>query len=189
MHLANYFIQGEIGHSGFPQWLAEQIGLYGNTPEAVQLNVWINSSGGDLIAAIEAINLMKSSPLPVHTFVNGCAESAALLIAIAGHRRHIFDTSWGMAHHFSTGMEGNYHDLQDTIKHNGLMHDMMVKLFKAHTKLTEEEITTKLLGRGTLWLSAQEMLDMGMVDEIITPSSALVRKVKENAVTKKKKKV
>ena len=129
--------------------------------------IWINSNGGDVLAAIESINLIKSSPIPVVTIINGCAESAALLIAMAGHRRLIFESSWGMAHHFSTSMEGNYHELIDSVKHNNLLHHLMMELFKKHSKLSEKEIDAKLLGRKHTWLDANELKKMGLVDEII----------------------
>lgn len=177
MYLANYFLQGEVSHSGLPQWLAEQIGLHGSDPEAVQIVIYINSGGGDVLAAVEAINLIRSSPIPVTTVINGCAESAALMIAITGHRRLVFNTSWGMAHHFSTGMEGTYHDLMDSLKHNGLLHDLLVEIYASHSKMSVSEVEKKILGRQNTWLSADELLALGLVDEIVSPGPAFVRKI------------
>lgn len=185
MYVANYFLQGEVTHSGLPQWLSEQTGLHGSDPEAVQLVIWINSNGGDVLAAIESINLIKSSPIPVVTIINGCAESAALLIAMAGHRRLIFESSWGMAHHFSTAMEGNYHELIDSVKHNNLLHHLMMDLFKKHSKLSEKEIDAKLLGRKHTWLDANELKKMGLVDEIIKPGPGLMRRILSNGSQEK----
>lgn len=186
MHVANYFLQGEVTHSGLPQWLAEQTGLWGNEPEAVRLVIWINSSGGDVLAAIESINLMRSSPIPITTVISGCAESAALLVAIAGHRRLIFERSWGMAHHFSTTLEGSYHDLADSLKHNELLNDVMLDIFKEHSDLTSEEISSTLLSRKTNWLSSKELKKLGLVDEILKPGSSLFERLL-NGGTKKGK--
>ena len=186
MHVANYFLQGEVTHSGLPQWLAEQTGLWGNEPEAVSLVIWINSSGGDVLAAIESINLMRSSPIPITTVISGCAESAALLVAIAGHRRLIFERSWGMAHHFSTTLEGSYHDLADSLKHNELLNDVMLDIFKEHSDLTSEEISSTLLSRKTNWLSSKELKKLGLVDEILKPGSSLFERLL-NGGTKKGK--
>jgi len=186
VHVANYFLQGEVTHSGLPQWLAEQTGLWGNEPEAVRLVIWINSSGGDVLAAIESINLMRSSPIPITTVISGCAESAALLVAIAGHRRLIFERSWGMAHHFSTTLEGSYHDLADSLKHNELLNDVMLDIFKEHSDLTSEEISSTLLSRKTNWLSSKELKKLGLVDEILKPGSSLFERLL-NGGTKKGK--
>lgn len=160
--------------------------MHGSDPEAVQLVIWVNSNGGDVLAAIESINLMKSSPIPVVTVINGCAESAALLIAMAGHRRLIFESSWGMAHHFSTSMEGNYHELIDSVKHNNLLHHLMMELFKQHSKLSEKDIDAKLLGRKHTWLNANELKKMGLVDEIIKPGPGLMRRILSNGAKEEK---
>lgn len=185
MHQSNFFLQGEVGHNGLPQWLAEQIGLYGNEPESVQLVIWINSNGGDVLAAIEAINLMRSSPIPVVTIINGCAESAALLVAMAGHRRFAFNNAWGMAHHFSTGMEGSYHDLMDSLKHNDILHLTMTNLFKAYSTASANDIDTILLGRMTSWLTADDLLGYGLIDEIIDPGEGLRERVLGNVAKSK----
>ena len=76
MRVANYFLSGELASPDFVQWLSEEIGLYGST-EAARIVVHINSPGGDLMIALQAVNLMRSSPIPITTIVNGSAESAA----------------------------------------------------------------------------------------------------------------
>lgn len=172
MRIDNFFLQGDVGHSGLPQWLAERLGYFGDSVQDVQLTVWINSPGGDLLAALEAINLIKSSPIPIVTVINGHAESAALLIALAGTRRLAFDTSWGMAHHFSTAAEGNYHDLTDMVRSNELLSASMKDIYTNYTLVPEDIIDSKMMGRGTTWLSAVEMLEYGMIDEIITAKTA-----------------
>lgn len=191
MRIENFFLQGDIGHSGLPQFLTEATGYHGETVEAVQLTIWINSSGGDLLAALEAINLIRSSPIPVVTVINGHAESAALLIAMSGHRRFAFDTSWGMAHHFSTAVEGSYHDLMDMVRSNQLLDNAMRRLYKDFTKVTDEDIETKMMGRGTLWMGPDELVEYGLVDEIISGRegrSKILRVWEEkNAKTTKKK--
>jgi ATP-dependent Clp protease protease subunit len=186
MHVGNYFLQGEVSHSGLPQWLAEHIGLYGNTPEAAKLIIWVNSNGGDVLAAVEAINLMRSSQIPIITIINGCAESAALLIAAAGHTRFIFDRSWGMAHHFATGIEGNYHELMDSLAHHKLLHEVMVDAFIDSSLLTREQIEIDLLGRQNTWLSAQELLDMGIVDDILKRGEDVRERILAHASSLKK---
>lgn len=187
MYVANYFLQGEVTHAGLPQWLAEQIGLHGNSPDAVQLVIYINSGGGDVLAAVESINLIRSSPIPVTTIINGCAESAALMIAVTGHRRLIFSSSWGMAHHFSTGLEGTYHDLMDSIKHNQLLHDLLVDIYKQYSNLSVADVEKRILGRQNTWLTAKELVDLGMMDEILSPGASVVRKITHYEGNKTKK--
>jgi len=177
MKISHYFLQGMVTHNGLPQWLSEQMGLYGNDSDVDKIVIWINSSGGDITAALEIINLIEASDIPVITIVNGCAESAALLISMSGHHRLAFETSWGMAHHFSTAMEGNYHDLMDSIKRNSLLDSAMRTLFKGHAKVTDADLDSLILGRQNTWLSAQDMLDMGMIDTIVSSRGSLKKRI------------
>lgn len=181
MHVANYFLQGDITNNGLPQWLSEVGGFGGSgNLDYGKIVVWINSAGGDVLAAIEAINLIKSSPIPVTTIINGCAESAALLIACAGHHRKAFKNAWGMAHHFSTAMEGNYHELKNSLYHNELLHTTMKDIFVENSNLSSEKVEEMLLGKGSRWMSAEELLYFGLIDEIIVPDVKLRSRVVSN---------
>lgn len=173
MKISNYFISGEIGGSDLVHWLAEEIGLYGSN-EAARIVLHINSPGGDVLTAIQVINMMKSSPVPVYTVVNGSAESAALLILMAGHRRAAFQNSFGMAHHVSTEMGGNYHSLKEAVNQLDILHNLMLDLWKEHSKLEENMIKAFMLGRGETYLTSQQMLTHGMIDEIIHPGPGLL---------------
>lgn len=181
-YIANYFLQGEVSHNGLPQWLAENTGLSGGSPDAVGLAIWINSNGGDVMAAIEAINLIKSSPIPVATIVNGSAESAALLILMSGHKRAALKNSFGMAHHFSTEVAGNYHELRDFIGHNKLLHTMMANLWKENSTVTPLLVEELMLGRQTTWMSAQELLGYGLIDTILEPGPEVFNFVRGRSV-------
>jgi len=173
MAIGHFFLQGEVAHTGLPQWLAEHSGLYGDVPEVTKLVIWINSSGGDVLAAVEAINLIKASDIPVVTIINGAAESAALLIAVAGHRRLAFKNSWGMAHHFSTSAEGSYHDLADMVKHNEILHEAMAEILTQGSKLSRKEVEKKFLNRGSQWYSAEDMLELKLIDKLVSRHSEL----------------
>lgn len=173
MKIAHYFLQGEVDHNGLPQWVAENTGLYGDTTDVSSLVIWINSGGGDVLAALEAINLIKSSDVPVVTVINGAAESAALLIAASGHRRFAFHNSWGMAHHFSTSAEGSFHDINDMVKHNELLHNAMVGILEMGSHLMEDEVEDMLLSRGSRWYGASQLKELGLIDEVIESHSQL----------------
>jgi len=186
MKIANYFLQGVVDHSGLPQWLVEQSGMEsGEGPENDLLILWINSPGGDVLAAIESINLIKASPVPVVTIINGAAESAGLLISSSGHYRLVFERSFGMAHHFSTGAEGSYHELQDSMKHNGLVHDIMVSLFKENSSATTDIIDDKFLGRKNTYMSAKELVKYGLADEVVKPGPKFQRRIQAYGNSKK----
>lgn len=184
----HFFIQGEVEHSELPQWLVHNISRFGKEDAADLLVIWINSEGGDLLAAFEVTNLILNSPIPIYTVINGHAESAALLIAMCGHKRFIFNTSWGMAHHFSTSVQGSYHELNDAKVSFDLIQEAIRKVYLKTTTMEELEIDEILLGRATTWMSAYKLLSYGMVDELITNRAHLMDVFKgEHDETEKKK--
>lgn len=174
MKISNYFISGEIGGSDLVHWLAEEIGLYGSN-EAARIVLHINSPGGDVLTAIQVINMMKSSPVPVYTIVNGSAESAALMILMAGHKRAAMRNSFGMAHHVATEIGGNYHSLKDSVAQLEILNNLMLDLWKEHSSLEEHMIRNFMLGRGETYLTSQQLLNHAIIDEIIDPGPGLLQ--------------
>ena len=172
MRIANYHVSGEIGDPGLIHFLSEEIGLYGSS-DAARIVLHINSPGGDLLTALQAINLIKSSPVPVITILNGSAESAALLILMAGHKRAAFKDSFGMAHHLSTAFEGKFHDLKSSVDQLNILDSMMHKMWKEHTKLSDEVIKNKMLGMHDTYLDSKALKTYNIVDEILTTPNGL----------------
>ena len=174
MRIANYHVHGEIGDPGLIHFLSEEIGLYGSS-DAARIVLHINSPGGDLLTAIQAINLIRSSPVPVLTILNGAAESAALLILMAGNKRAAFSNSFGMAHHLSTAIEGKFHDLQSNVEHLNMLDSTMIALWKTYTKLDMKTIRNEMLGRHDKYLDTAALKRYNIIDEILTPGSSLQR--------------
>ncbi len=173
MKISSYFVNGEIGSdANLIPWLAEEVGLYG-TPPSARIALFINSPGGDVLHAFEVINLMRSSPVPIYTIINGSAESAALLIAMAGHKRAAFKNSFAMAHHISTAVEGSYHQIQKVFKQLNMFEFTMTKLYKEFTKASDETISTLFLGPDDTYLTSFELLEHGIIDTIIEPQTML----------------
>lgn|SRR5574343_729097 len=147
-----------------PKWLMDQ--KHPKDAQPTPLNIYINCSGGNILSAFAAINLMETYPKPITTTIIGCAESAAMLIAIAGHKRTAFAHSFGMLHPFVTNIEGTFHDHMDAIKHNKMIHKIMKKIIKNHSGLNDQQIQV-LLGPKNTWLTPFELLEMKLIDSII----------------------
>ena len=125
----------------------------------------INSNGGTITSAFQVIDKMKSSKLPVHTIVEGCAASAATLISICGTKRFITKRAYMLIHQLSSGVIGKHAEIEDELKNCNLMMDDIKKLYKNHTKMSKSTMK-KFLLRDLLWKSG-ECLKHGLVDEII----------------------
>ena len=76
--------------------------LSGNGP----ITVWINSPGGDCVAAAQIYNMLMDYPQDVTVKIDGIAASAASVIAMAGTRVLMSPTSLLMIHNPPHGGHG-----------------------------------------------------------------------------------
>ena len=83
------------------------------TAKPQPLKIYINSNGGELFAAIPLIDAIRNSKIPIHTYIEGLAASAASLIAMAGHKRYITKNSFMLIHELRTGVEGTFSNVMD----------------------------------------------------------------------------
>jgi ATP-dependent protease ClpP protease subunit len=135
------------------------------TAEPAPLYLHINSGGGDLMAAMSAVDAMKRSVVPIYTVVDGKAASAASLISVCGVKRYITRHSYMLIHQLSSGVIGKYQDIEDEYDNCNLMMDDIIEIYKEGSSLTEKKIK-KFLKRDKWW-KAGLCMDYGLVDDYI----------------------
>lgn len=131
-------------------------------PPRIELH--ISSEGGDVFAAMAVIDKIMDSKIPIDTYCEGAVASAGTLLSIAGHKRYISKNSCMLIHHVSSGLWGNYEDFKDEMKNLDLITDMIKNVYLKKTKFKAKQLD-KLLAHD-LYLSAEECLKYGLVDEI-----------------------
>jgi ATP-dependent Clp protease protease subunit len=132
------------------------------------LTLYINSTGGSLYDSFALIDVMRHSTHPIRTIGIGSVMSAAFLIfasGTAGQRYSAKNTSF-MCHQFSESMDNKYHDLKATMRENDLCNDRMVAVLKDATGLAPSVIKKKLLPASDVYLTAEEVVDIGIADHI-----------------------
>lgn len=127
--------------------------------------LYINSSGGSCTAGFAIINAMKTVESPVVTIINSEVCSMGGHISVAGNHRTCYEDSVWMAHDPSTYIEDYFGKIKDRAKFLEKYNDLIEENLRKHTKLTDEELLRAR--NGELWLLADEMLEKGIVDEII----------------------
>lgn len=164
-------IQGTI----IPDDLAdvyEWLGITYTSPKSVALppgkeevEVEINSYGGDVYAGSEIYTVLKSYPGKVTTTITGIAASMASIIAMAGDTVRITPTGQIMIHNVSSYSEGNKHDFEHEAGVLSGYDKTLANAYRLKTKLSEEELL-ELMDHET-WLTPQEALEKGFADEIL----------------------
>lgn len=164
-----HFLNGEIDEDSVGpaiKWL-----IYENldTSKEKILTLYINSTGGDLYQAFGLIDVMRASPHVVRCIGIGSVMSAAFLIFASGDKgqRYAAKNTSFMCHQFSDTTEGKYHDIKATMKDNELTNQKMVDVLKEATGLAPSVVRKKLLPASDVYLTATEMIEMGVADHIL----------------------
>jgi ATP-dependent Clp protease protease subunit len=162
-----HFINGDINEDSVGKairWI-----IFENSKGNEPLTLYINSDGGNLPDAFALIDVMRMSKVPIRTIGIGSVCSSAFLIFAAGTKGHrlIGQNTTVMCHQFTESSEGKFHDLKTKLKENQRMNDRMVSLLVECSNLIEREVKTKLLPPSDVWLSADELVELGIADSIL----------------------
>jgi ATP-dependent protease ClpP protease subunit len=129
------------------------------------LELYISSEGGEVYSAFTAVDRIMASKIPVDTYVEGIAASAATLLSVVGRKRYIRKNANMLIHQVSSAMWGNYAQFQDEMKNLDLVTSMIKKIYLKHTKFKEKDLNEML--KHDICLSPEECVKYGLCDEII----------------------
>ncbi len=132
------------------------------------INLYINSPGGDITGLLAVYDTMKYIKPDVSTFCFGQAASAAAVLLGAGakgkryalpHARVLLHQPWG-------GVGGQASDIEIQAREIMRMKDMINTMLSNDTGQTVERIT-KDTDRDYI-IEAHEAVEYGLIDEVIT---------------------
>lgn len=145
---------------------------YGVSPESIQLpksnepiRVVINSTGGDVNSGSEIYTMLKEYKGHVTVDIVGIAASISAVIAMAGDTVRISPTAQLMIHEVSTITRGDSSAHKKTISTLEQINDSIAKVYQKKTGKSLETIR-RLMAKDT-WMTAQQALSDGFVDEIM----------------------
>ena len=111
------------------------------------ITVWINSPGGDCIAAARIYNMLTEYSGRVTVKVDGLAASAASVIAMAGDKVLVSPVSMIMIHNPATIAMGDHTDMQKAIDMLNEVKESIMNAYAAKTGLSRAKTFTAY-GRG-----------------------------------------
>jgi ATP-dependent Clp protease protease subunit len=128
-----------------------------------QLDVYINSGGGDLFAGVEIYSELREYTGQVKIHVQSFAGSAASIIAMAG-KSEISPSAQIMIHNVSGTFDGDYHDMDKASEVLQKCNKSIARAYMEKTGKSEADILA-MLDKET-WLTAQEAVKQGFIDSI-----------------------
>lgn len=146
-----------------------------------ELEVVINSGGGDVFAGSEIYTMLKDYKGNVTTKIVGIAASAASVIAMSGNKVLISPTAQIMIHNVSAMAAGDYRDLEHESKVLENYNKTIANAYRLKSGMSEEELL-QLMNDET-WFTAQQALEKKLVDEIMFDESLkLVASITSNVL-------
>lgn len=129
-----------------------------------QINVYINSYGGEVAEGLAIYNALKRHKAKVVTYCDGFAASIASVIFMAGDERIMNESSLLMIHNAWTYAVGNSEELRKQADDLEKITQASVIAYKSHSTLSEEEIKD-LMDKET-WILPEEALEYGFATGI-----------------------
>ena len=132
------------------------------------ITVWINSPGGDCVAAAQIYNMLMDYKGNVTVKIDGIAASAASVIAMAGTKVLVSPVSMLMIHNPMTAAFGNSDEMQKAIEMLGSVKDSIINAYEIKTGLSRAKLS-HLMDAET-WMDANKSVELGFADEIMKRS-------------------
>ena len=129
------------------------------------ITVWINSPGGDCIAASQIYTMLMDYKDDVTVKIDGVAASAASVIAMAGTEVLMAPTALMMIHNPATLAYGDYTDMQKAIEMLDEVKESIINAYEIKTSQSRAKLS-HLMDSET-WMNAKKAVELGFADGIL----------------------
>jgi ATP-dependent protease ClpP protease subunit len=132
--------------------------------DPIPIFLHINSNGGNICDAFNAIDVIKACRVPIHTIIEGATASAGTLISVVGEKRYICPSAYMLIHQLSSSCWGKMSEIEDEFKNLQELMERIKDIYKEYTTIPKKELNELL--KHDLWLNSDKSLKYGLVDEI-----------------------
>jgi len=132
-----------------------------------EIHLYINSPGGSVYAGLAIYDVMQFVSCPVATTCVGMAASMGAILLAGGEKgkRTILPNSRVMIHQVSSGFRGTIADINVQAKETNYLMNNLMEILSKHTGKDVEQVRADC--DRDYWMSAEEALEYGIIDEIL----------------------
>lgn len=134
----------------------------GNGP----VTIWINSPGGDCIAASQIYAMLMDYTGNITVKIDGIAASAASVIAMAGTTVCMAPTALMMIHNPATAAFGDHVDMAKAIDMLNEVKESIINAYEIKTSLSHAQLSHMM--DDETWMNAKKAIELGFADAILT---------------------
>lgn len=141
-----------------------------NDGSGEKITIYINTNGGSVYDGLVLCNIIEKLKTPTDVIVLGYAYSMGAIILMSGKNnpnvtRKCYPFSTALIHGGSTYVSGSSSQVKDYFKFNERFEKRIADFIVSHTTLTEDDYAA--IERYEAYMDSDEMLEKGLVDEII----------------------
>ena len=132
------------------------------------IEIIFSSPGGSIIDGFELFDFLQDLRYKGHHLTTGTLGYAASMAGIllqAGDVRWVGQQAWVMIHRAAFGAWGKTYEIEDEVKFINRIEERILDIFTSRSNLTKNKIKRNW-DRKDWWISADEALEMDLVDEI-----------------------
>lgn len=129
------------------------------------ITVWINSPGGDCIAAAQIYNMLIEHKGEVTIKIDGIAASAASVIAMAGTKVLMSPVSMLMIHNPMTVAFGNKNQMKQVMSMLDEVKESIMNAYEIKTSLPRQKISNMM--DSETWMNVHKAIELGFCDGIL----------------------
>jgi ATP-dependent Clp protease protease subunit len=161
------FVDGEINDLSADLVVAQLLFLDGQDTEK-DINLYINSPGGTVTAGLAVYDTIQYLKCDVQTICIGQAASMAALLLACGTpgKRSVLPSSRVLIHQPWGGAQGQARDIGIQAREILRLKKLTIDYFARHTGKGPEQVGLDM--ERDYYMSAQEAVDYGIVDKILT---------------------
>jgi ATP-dependent Clp endopeptidase proteolytic subunit ClpP len=131
---------------------------------ASQIDLHINSPGGQVFEGVAIYNLLKQHKATITTYIDGIAASIASVIALSGDKVVMAANALFMMHNPSGIVMGTASDMRKTADLLDKVRGTLLTVYAGKSTKSEQDIVGLL--EDETWFNAEEALAAGFADEI-----------------------
>lgn len=128
------------------------------------ITVYINSYGGDCVAAAQIYNMLTNYNGKVTIKIDGIAASAASVIAMAGDKVLMSPVSVFMIHNPLTMVCGDHKEMEKAIDMLAEVKESIINAYQYKTGLSRAKLSH--LMESETWMNANKAVELGFADGI-----------------------
>lgn len=132
------------------------------------VTIWINSPGGDCIAASRIYAMLMDYKDDVTVKIDGIAASAASVIVMAGTKVLMAPTAMMMIHNPATIAWGDHEDMKKAIDMLSEVKESIINAYEIKTGLPRRQLA-RMMDDET-WMNARKAIELGFSDGILEDS-------------------